>query len=261
MIVGTRTWTRYAALGDSVTEGWCDPVLGDGEPWFGWADRLALAIDADSRAAGGPRLEFANLAVRGRRVRHVVEEQIPAAVEMSADLVSILVGGNDLLSLRADPDGLAARLDAGIADLRRSGATVLLATGFDPGRSRLLRLVRVRTALFNAHLASIAMRRDCVLLDVWGLEALASRSAWSEDRIHPSTAGHLAIARAAAAGLGVTAIPAHPDEGLEGAPRISTLDWVRRHGLPWLGRRIRRVSSGDGMQPKSPVPRQIGAPH
>ena len=81
MIVAARTWTRFIALGDSVTEGWCDPVVGDGAPWFGWADRLALSLDADSRAAGGPRLEFANLAVRGRRVRHVVDEQAPAARE------------------------------------------------------------------------------------------------------------------------------------------------------------------------------------
>ena len=111
MIVAARTWTRFIALGDSVTEGWCDPVVGDGAPWFGWADRLALSLDADSRAAGGPRLEFANLAVRGRRVRHVVDEQAPAARAMGGDLVSIQVGGNDLMSFRIDPDELAASLE------------------------------------------------------------------------------------------------------------------------------------------------------
>lgn len=256
-----RTWTRYAALGDSITEGWRDPVVGHGEPWFGWADRLALAIDADARAAGGARLEFANLAVRGRRVRHVVEEQIPAAIAMRADLVSILVGGNDLMSFRIDPDVLADRLESGVAALRSAGATVLLATGFDPGTARMLRFLRLRTAVFNAHLASIADRHGCLLLDLWGLAPLRDRAAWSEDKIHPSTLGHLAIARAAATRLGATAIPAHPDEEVAVASEISAFDWVRRHGLPWLGRRLRRVSSGDGVGAKFPVPRPLaGAP-
>ena len=259
MIVAARTWTRFIALGDSVTEGWCDPVVGDGAPWFGWADRLALSLDADSRAAGGPRLEFANLAVRGRRVRHVVDEQAPAARAMGGDLVSIQVGGNDLMSFRIDPDELAASLEPCIAELRRGGATVLLATVFDPGRARMLRVLRQRTALFNAHLGSIAARHGCVLLDLWGLEALRERSAWSEDRIHPSTLGHLAIARTAATQLGVDAMPSHPDAGRTAGLPISTLDWVRRHGLPWLGRRLRRVSSGDGMGPKLPEPRPIDA--
>lgn len=259
MDVSTGHWTRYAALGDSITEGWRDPVLGEGEPWFGWADRLALAIDADTRSAGGPRLEFANLAMRGRRVRHVVEDQIPAALAMRADLVSILIGGNDLLSFRIDPDVLAERLESGVATLRKAGVTVLLATGFDPGPSRMLRLIRTRTAIYNAHLASIASRHECHLLDLWGLRRLHERAAWSEDRIHPSTAGHLAIARAAAGRLGISAIPGDPELEFARPVQLSTLDWLRRHGIPWLGRRIRRVSSGDGLGAKTPEPQPVGS--
>mgnify|MGYP001712165792 FL=1 len=29
--------------------------------------------------------------------------------------------------------------------------------------------------------------------------------------------------------------------------------WVREHALPWVGRRIRGTSSGDGLQPKYAV--------
>lgn len=52
-------WTRFVALGDSITEGWCDPVVSDlagapTEPWFGWADRLALLIDAHQKALLSP---------------------------------------------------------------------------------------------------------------------------------------------------------------------------------------------------------------
>ena len=258
-------WTRFAALGDSITEGWCDPVLTnlDGaptEPWFGWADRVALHLDRHQRALGAPRLEFANLAVRGRRIRHVVEDQIPAAVAMRADLVSVMVGGNDLMSLRVDPDRLASRLEDGIAALRASGADVLLATGFDPGMTpfRFLRTFRGRAATFSANLASIAHRHGCIPLDLWGIGDLRGLDFWSADRLHPSTRGHLVIAKAAAAALG---IPASPD--LDAVPpaaaALPTAVWLREHVLPWVGRHVRGVSTGDGRGPKLPEPREVDA--
>lgn len=250
-----QRWTRYAALGDSITEGWCDPVLGDGEPWFGWADRLALAIDAAVRSEGGERIEFANLGVRGRRIHHVVDDQIPAALAMRADLVSILIGGNDLMSFRVDPDALAARLEAGIARLRAADVDVLLATAFDPGPLRALRVLRVRTAIFNAHLAAIAQRHGCRLVDLWGVEGLRDGRFWSEDRIHPSTTGHLRIANAAAAVLGLPEIRSDAPVAL--TAQIPFTVWLRRHLAPWLGRRVRRVSSGDGRGPKLPEPTPI----
>jgi lysophospholipase L1-like esterase len=251
-----RAWSRFAALGDSITEGWCDPVIGSGEPWFGWADRLALEIDRHQRHRGGPRLEFANLAVRGRRVRHVVEDQIPAAIAMRADLVSVLVGGNDLGAIRPDPDRLAALLDAGVERLTRSGATVLLATAYDPGFSPYLRMLRGRAAVFTAHVHAIALRHGCVVLDLWTIPGLATRAMWSEDRLHPSTLGHLALLRAAASALGLPA-PATSDE-VAAYRRLPTGVWLRRHALPWIARRVRQVSSGDGRGPKQPLPAPVG---
>ena len=251
-----RQWTRFAALGDSITEGWCDPVIGPGEPWFGWADRLALEIDRHQRSAGAPRLEFANLAVRGRRVRHVVDEQIPAAIEMRADLVSVLIGGNDLSSLRPDPDALAAHLETGIAQLARSGATILLGTAYDPGFSRYLTMLRGRAAIFTAHVHAIAAKHGCRVLDLWTIPGLADTSMWSEDRLHPSTRGHLALLATAASALGLPD-PLDPDEA-PGDTRLPTTVWFRRHAVPWLVRRVRQVSSGDGRGPKLPMPTPVG---
>jgi lysophospholipase L1-like esterase len=253
----TPRWTRFAALGDSITEGWCDPVVGDGEPWFGWADRLALEIDRSQRAAGAPRLEFANLAVRGRRVRHVVADQIPAAIAMRADLVSVLIGGNDLSALRPDPDALAAELETGIAQLVASGATVLLATAYDPGFSRYLRMLRGRAAVFTAHVHAIAATHGCRVLDLWTVPGLADRAMWSEDRLHPSTRGHLALLDAACRALSIPA----PETLADATPaaRLPTSVWFRRHALPWLSRRVRQVSSGDGRGPKQPHPAPVTA--
>ncbi|HET7902476.1 MAG TPA: hypothetical protein VFL59_14940, partial [Candidatus Nanopelagicales bacterium] len=33
--------------------------------------------------------------------------------------------------------------------------------------------------------------------------------------------------------------------------------WVREHLLPWVGRRLRGVSSGDGREPKDTEPRPV----
>lgn len=250
-----QRWTRFAALGDSITEGWCDPVMDAGEPWFGWADRLALELDRSQRAAGGPRLQFANLAVRGRRIRHVVDAQVPAAIAMRADLVSVLVGGNDLTALRPDPDALAADLERGVAALRVSGADVLLATVYDPRFSPYLRAFRGRAAVFTANVHVIAARHGCRVLDLWSIPGLTDRSMWSEDRLHPSTRGHLALVAAATAALGLPQ-PAL-DAETPAALRLPNRVWLRRHALPWLLRRIRRISSGDGLGPKQPQPRAI----
>jgi lysophospholipase L1-like esterase len=250
-----RPWTRFAALGDSITEGWCDPVPGVGEPWFGWADRLALEIDRHQRSTGGPRLEFANLAVRGRRVRHVVDDQIPAAIAMRADLVSILIGGNDLSALRPDPDRLAAELETGVAQLAHSGATVLLATAYDPGFSPYLRMLRGRAAVLTAHVHAIAARHGCLVLDLWTIPGLADPTMWSEDRLHPSTRGHLVLLRAAASALGLPT-PTTYDDGVA-QRRLPTSMWLRRYMVPWIARRVRQVSSGDGLGPKLPVPAPV----
>jgi lysophospholipase L1-like esterase len=259
-------WTRFVALGDSITEGWCDPVMTDlagnpTEPWFGWADRLALLIDAHQKGMDAAhRLEFANLAVRGRRVQHVVEDQVPAAIEMKPDLVSVLIGGNDLMSLKVDPDALAAHLESGIAKLRAAGTDVLLATGFDPAMTpfRFLAAFRGRAAVFSANLSSIAQRHGCIPMDLWGIGDFRDAAHWSEDRVHPSTRGHLVLTAAAASALGVPG-SAEP-EPLVGPTRgVPTSVWVRHHLLPWVSRRVRGVSTGDGRGPKIPEPRPVGS--
>src|SRR3712207_6007655 len=97
-------WRRYIALGDSFTEGLNDPDPERPGEFRGWADRLAGHLAA---AAGDDDLEYANLAIRGRLLAQVVEEQVPVALEAQPDLVSLVAGGNDLMRPGADPDELA----------------------------------------------------------------------------------------------------------------------------------------------------------
>jgi lysophospholipase L1-like esterase len=198
---------RYVALGDSTTEGLCDPAprqsgLRSASEWFGWADRLAVILDGHARLGGSP-FEFANLAGRSGRIDDVLETQIPEAIVRRADLVSVMVGEEDLLDPGSDPDGLAARLAAGVGELRGSGATVLLANCFDPQVAEFLSPFRGRAAAFNGNIWEIARQTGSHVLDVWGIREFQQSSMWADDRTHLSTMGHRLLAARAAHVLGI----------------------------------------------------------
>ncbi|MGY1641536.1 SGNH/GDSL hydrolase family protein [Geodermatophilus sp. SYSU D00703] len=250
------TWRRYVALGDSFTEGLADPDPEHPGEYRGWADRLAEHLAA---AADGD-LEYANLAVRGRLLGQVVEEQVPVALAARPDLVSLVAGGNDLLRPGAHPDRLAATLEDAVARFRGAGAYVLLATGVDPRQTPIIRRTRGRVAVFNASLWSIAARHGAVVLDQWGADWIQDWRMWDTTRIHLTDEGHRRTALAAATALGLPVgddwrmpLPPQPQRALRAA-LAEEAAWVRGFVAPWLGRRLRGRSSGDGRAAKRPVP-------
>jgi lysophospholipase L1-like esterase len=261
-----RTWQRYIALGDSFTEGLSDPYPGTPDAFRGWADRLADHLAA---AALSGSIEYANLAIRGRLLPQVLAEQVPIALAAGPDLVSLVAGGNDLLRPGADPDRLAADLESAVVSFRRAGADVLLATGVDPRQTPIIRRTRGRVAVFNAHLWSIAARQGAVVLDQWGAAWIQDARMWDPgDRIHLTVEGHRRTALAAAAALGVPVAGDDTDwrTPLEPAPPLPAREvvaqemaWVRGFVVPWIGRRLRRQSSGDGRTAKRPRPEPLGA--
>ena len=89
-------WGKYLALGDSFSEGLSDPYP-DGT-YRGWADRTAEKL-----AISDSEFRYANLAVRGRKMNRIINEQIPLAMEMKPDLVTIAAGVNDALRRNWDP--------------------------------------------------------------------------------------------------------------------------------------------------------------
>ena len=75
----------FVAIGDSFTEGLEDHTPDGG--LRGWADLVAAAL-----AAQRPGFRYANLAIRGKLLAEVVAEQLPRAVELAPDLVSLAAG-------------------------------------------------------------------------------------------------------------------------------------------------------------------------
>ncbi len=247
-----RRWRSYVALGDSLTEGLCDP--GPDGVLRGWADRLALLLAAD----GGIR--FANLAVRSRRVHHVSGEQLVLARRLRPDLVSILIGGNDMVRSRVDIPALADSLEQTVRTLRADGADVLLVTPFLP-RRRAARLYTARFAAFAGLLAGIAERTGAILLDTDLHPVLAEREHWGEDIVHLSSRGHRFLAYRAGEVLGVPHAEAlgDLDAVFHGAEdRISRLAWWREYALPWVWRRLHGRVAGDGRVAKHSAYVSIG---
>jgi lysophospholipase L1-like esterase len=256
----------FVAIGDSFTEGLNDPAPDGG--FRGWADRLASML-----AAGYTDLRYANLAVRGKLLRQIVHEQLPAAVALSPGLVSIAGGGNDILRPGADPDTLAELLDVAVARLGETGCRVLMFTGFDPIGFPVLRLLRGRIAAYNMHLRAIADARGCYLVDLWSMRFLREPAAWSPDRLHLTTASHERIALRACEVLGVpvpedSRVPSAAAGPLVGKPRTGgalaarreDIRWAREYALPWVNRRLHHTSSGDGRPPKRPALEPVTPP-
>jgi lysophospholipase L1-like esterase len=254
----------FVAIGDSFTEGLNDFAPGGG--FRGWADLVAGAL-----AAQRPGARYANLAIRGKLLSQVVAEQVPRAVGLAPDLVSLAAGGNDILR-GADVDELAATFEPAVAKLQAAGARVLIFTGFDPRMFPVIRLLRGRIAAYNMHLRGIADSCGCDLVDLWSMRVLKDVRAWSPDRLHLTTEGHRQVARRACEVLG---IPAEPGWRPPPAPlpsvrpgrspwlvaRRQDARWAREYAGPWVRRRLGGTSLGDGVPPKRPdlLPVQAGS--
>lgn len=253
-------WNRYVALGDSFTEGIGDPEPTSPGGHRGWADRVAEEL---SRGHGD--FAYANLAIRGRLLQQILDEQLAPALALKPDLVSLSAGGNDLIRPGGDPDVLAAKLDPAVEELTRGGATVLLFNGPDIRDTPVLGRIRGKTAIYNENLRIIAARHDAVIADMWALRELMDPRMWASDRLHFSPVGHHTIAAMALDSLNVphTLEPLQP-KPLPARPwreaRAEDLVWAREFFVPWVVRRIRRRSSGDGILPKRPTAGPVFGP-
>ena len=250
----TPVYERFVALGDSTTEGLEDPYP-DGRGYRGWADRLAERLAADN-----PGVAYANLAVRGRKVPQIREEQLEPALALEPDLASILGGINDVLRRRLDLDRVVGDLDAMAAALSAQGATVLTFTFPDPTAVITVAAARIRARVsdFNARVRAMSAARGAVLVDLEH-DGVAHPSLWCPDRLHANGVGHARMAAAAAAALGLGepdggwAPPLPPPPPRRALARYgSDAVWMGRHMAPWLLRRLRGVSSGDGRSAKRP---------
>lgn len=245
-------WSRYVALGDSFTEGIGDPEPTSPGGHRGWSDRVAEVL-----SVGSEDFAYANLAVRGKLIGQVAEQQVEAALALHPDLVTFSAGGNDVLRPGTDPDDIAARVEAAIARLSRDGATIVLFTGADVRFSPVFRGIRGKVAIYNENLRRIAAKYDCIVADLWALTEIQNPLMWAPDRLHLNALGHHTVARMVLAALNVAnSLEPQEPEPMVVTPwrqaRTEDLAWARAYLVPWVLRRVRHQSSGDQVLPKRP---------
>ncbi|ARQ71909.1 SGNH/GDSL hydrolase family protein [Streptomyces marincola] len=234
----------FVALGDSFTEGMSD-FLPDGT-YRGWADLLAQRLAA--RRAG---FQYANLAVRGKLMRQIAEEQVPAGAAMDADLVTLVGGLNDVLRPRCDMAEVCGLLEESVARLAPACRRLVLMRS--PGRSGpVLERYRGRMEALFSFIDTLAARYGAHVVDLYASRALGDPRLWADDRLHLTTEGHQRVAEAVWQRLGNepafdwdTPLPLTAP-GSWVARRGADLRFAREHLLPWVGRRLTGRSSGDG---------------
>ncbi|QKV97431.1 SGNH/GDSL hydrolase family protein [Streptomyces sp. NA02950] len=238
---------RFAALGDSLTEGLGDPAAGGG--WRGWAALLAGAAGP----RGGADVELVNVSRSGALAADVAEEQLTAARRARPHLASVVVGGNDTLRDSFDIHRVAQALDRTIAALRADGAVVLTACLPDPGRmlglpSALARPLGRRMRAVNTVVRALSARYETVHVELGEHSWIADRRAWSVDRLHPSELGHRLLAREfhtalTARGIATGEPPSLVLDGPAPSP-VAAAWWMATRGTRWIAHRCTDLLPG-----------------
>lgn len=248
-------WRRFVAIGDSFTEGIGDPSPASPGGYRGWADRVAEVL-----AGSVADFAYANLAVRGKLIPQIVADQVEPALALSPDLVTVCAGGNDVIRPGTDPDEIAEQLEDAVIRLGSDGATVVVFTGVDTGFSPVFRRFRGKAAIYNENVRAIAERHDCIVADQWALKEIQDPRFFTDDRLHMNPLGHHEVARMVLRALNVPndlrPMQPEPLPALSWRQaRANDLVWARVHMVPWVLRRLRHQSSGDGATAKLPEPR------
>jgi lysophospholipase L1-like esterase len=237
---------RYVAIGDSFTEGVGDE-LPDGRV-RGWADLVAQGW----ATATGEAVEYANLAIRGKLVWPIVEQQLEPALGLKPTHLSFNGGGNDMLRPRTSVAHVLAAFETVLRRCDEEGVQLIVLSGANPtAQLPLKRVIQRRGDLLSyAVEARLAERTDVVQAYNWFDEELATPPYWSEDRLHMNSRGHHRVAARVLSSLGVEPVPQWwsqpplPPMGSRGAA------YYREHVGPWVRRRLTGTSSGDGREPK-----------
>ncbi|MGW0820599.1 SGNH/GDSL hydrolase family protein [Streptomyces sp. NPDC002845] len=245
------TYTSLVAVGDSFTEGMSD-LLPDGS-YRGWADLLAGRM-----ATRTPGFRYANLAVRGKLIGQIVDEQVDVAAAMRADVITLVGGLNDALRPKCDMGHVRGLLEEAVERLAPSCKQLVLMRS--PGRQGpALKRFRPRMEELFVCVEELAARHDATVVDLYGAPSLADPRMWDVDRLHLTPEGHRRVAEAVWQTLGY---PAEDTEWRTPLPATAPPAWAarqvehvrfaRQYLIPWIGRRLTGRSSGDGLPAKRP---------
>lgn len=251
-------YNRFIVCGDSYSEGMTDEVV-DGS-YRGWADRVA-----DEMAKHSENFTYANLAIRGKLVNQVVEDQVPEAIKFITGkdtLISFHAGANDALRPGYDAAKTIAQYQNAVRELSKTGATILLFTVLEDtgNKGRGSEVWKKRFSEFNKAIREVAAEVGAIITDANDLDFFKDNRFLAFDRLHLNAEGHWRVSQGVLEVLNypndpawkVPLPPAKPTPWLKA--RITGVLWFFVFALPWIIRRLQGKSSGDGRSAKYPQP-------
>ena len=114
---GTGPALRFVVLGDSTAAG-----LGVTDPDEAYASVLATRLADET----GRKVRLTVFGVSGARVRDVLTEQVPAAVELDPDVIFVGIGANDVTHVTG-LDDVKGDMALALSTLKETGATIVVA--------------------------------------------------------------------------------------------------------------------------------------
>jgi lysophospholipase L1-like esterase len=249
---------RFIALGDSFTEGMTDEII-DGN-FRGWADRVADVLTTQTK-----EFTYLNLAIRGKLVKQVVDDQVPQALPFitgNGTLVSFHAGANDVLRPNYRPENVFPIYNEAVRKLAATGATLMLFTVLERtgNTGKTADMWAERFSAFNKNVRTMAAEVGAIIVDANEKKFLSDRRLLAFDRLHLNDLGHDRVTQGVLEVLGMPFDPnwRNPLPPAKPTPwvvrKATGAAWFLTFALPWIWRRIRGKSSGDGRSAKYPTP-------
>ncbi|MCX6442922.1 MAG: SGNH/GDSL hydrolase family protein [Actinobacteria bacterium] len=224
----------FAILGDSAASG-----VGDSDKngvTKGWGYYLAKHFQDP--------LVYINFSRPGAQSAEVLEDQLPKALMFKPDIAAVIVGGNDALRNRFDPNKLHQNLRATISELKKSGAEVLLLQLHDPTQivplpKLLAQVLSRRVNAVNRVIHSVGREFNAQILLTRSIQDIYKRKVWHVDRMHPSKYGHQIMAthfREILLRRNWNIDPITIEETSLSSKKSSIM-WMLRNGTPWFFKR------------------------
>jgi hypothetical protein len=147
-------------------------------------------------------------------------------------------------------------------EARRAGCTVLTFTMPDPAAINPLGAPAGAGEQAQCDHSQRGRGLGVLVMDFEAYPVAKDPRLWFEDRLHGNTLGHIKVAAGLAWRLGIDGFDERWADLLEGEagpprPRVpitGDFDWAVNYLLPWLGKGIRRLPRGLGIERKRPVP-------
>ena len=226
----------------------------------GWADRIA-----DVMALADSDFTYVNLAIRGKLLKQVIDDQLPAAINLVTGpdtLLSFHAGANDALRPSYKPEVAQALYAEAVRRAAATGATLMLFTVLERtgNTGRGSDVWAARFGEFNKIVREVGAEVGAIIIDANSETSFNDNRFLAFDRLHLNAEGHNRVAQALLEKLGyqfdsawrIPLAPAPASSLL--SRRISSTIWFFTFALPWIWRRLRGKSSGDGRSAKYPTP-------